>query len=220
MREAIRRLEGAFRLTELKLDAKGLVSGRREVGKFLLAGTAKGPGAETGRVWFGSRLPEVSDRELGELQLAVQRVLDALVNGVSLDYPEMPKLTVVLAPVAAGKAVTITVVDGGVTDRYLLALMLLVAHVGGERVQRCPACGGAFLKQGRRASCNRPECRRLRANKYWHAYTKTAAGRRWRRRHYERLYATLYKDNGWTPLAKSKRKRVNSRNAMKRSAAR
>ena len=96
LRAGARRLRIAFDLAETnfdKLNAKGMERVRRDVGRFLLSGSAKGPSAETGRVWVGSRVPALSDRELQTLlQLTVRRLLDALVARVPLNFPDLPRL--------------------------------------------------------------------------------------------------------------------------------
>ena len=215
LRAAVRRLRIAFDLAETnfdRLNAKGMERVRRDVGRFLLSGSAKGPGAETGRVWVGSRVPALSDRELQTLlQLTVRRLLDALVARVPLNFPDLPRLDLVLSPVAGGNDVTVTVVEGSASDRFMFALLLLLAHVGAGRVRACPGCGGAFLKLGRRTHCSRPECRRELARAYWRRYKNTPAGRRAHERHMQRLYETVYVAHGWTPGARSKRKRTRKR---------
>ncbi len=208
LRDGMRRLQVAFRLAEAdfaRLDAPSRERLKADIGKFLRSTGAKA-GAETGGVWVGSRLPkDVSDREVGELCSTVRRILDALVHGRPLDFPAVPRLALVLAPVAASKDVVVTVVDGQVGHRFVLALMLLLAHVGAARVRACPACGGAFLKSGRRTHCQRPECRRRRASEYWHRYKNTPAGRRAQLRLRQHLYDTVYAEHGWTPRARSKK---------------
>jgi hypothetical protein len=207
LREATRRLRIAFALAERaeQLDAKELDGAMQDIGRFLYS-AKNGPGAETGGIWVGSRLPNVTAREVAELRLTVRSILDAVVHGVSVATPPLPELTITLGPVVAGRQVVVRA-DGSVPDRFVLALMLLLAHVGAERVRACPACGGAFLKLGRRAHCHRPECRRHRASEYWQRYMKTPKGRRALRKHYQRMYETVYAENGWTPGARSRKPR-------------
>ena len=79
LRKAIRRLQIAFTPAETDVDnAVGLAQVRRDVGRFLLSASRKRPGAETGRVWVGSRLSAPSDRELPEPRLTVERLLAAV----------------------------------------------------------------------------------------------------------------------------------------------
>src|SRR4051812_13705410 len=125
IRAATQRLQLAFKIAErdvAALDEKGLAAAVADVGQFLRAASRSDPGAETGGVWVGSQLPrDVSKRDIVALCAAARAIVDAVLLGVSLPPFDAPRATIALSPIAVGKRVIITVVDGSITDRFVLA---------------------------------------------------------------------------------------------------
>jgi hypothetical protein len=213
LRSAMRQLKLAFRFAEARLDTAGLKAARRDVDRFLRFAEEAGPGATTGGMWFGSRVPAAPPaNEIAELQMFVRRQLDAMIHHVALDYPEAPQLSFVLGLPEDGGRVVVSVISASVRDRFLMSLMLLLARVGSKRVLSCRNCKMAFLKNGRRTHCARVECRRQRQAAYFKAYTKTPSGRLALQRQREKLYAK----HGWK--LGGRKKKSTERRASRRSS--
>lgn len=198
MQKVFRQLQSAFEFAETDLERE---SGDRVEGRILSF-----IGREVGRDplragWHvGMFAPPLESAEVAPLQEHVRQYLDALAGGQLVNPPH---LSITLGvPLSAFGAAFPCVVAGSVTDRYLLTLALLVGHAGGRRVLKCPQCGRAFLKVGRRRYCRRPECERARNGAYWQGYKASPKGRRTVRAARKRQYEA----HGWT-LGARRRKR-------------
>ncbi len=205
VKPALAGLQLAFKLAETDvdaLDARGVERVWREVGTFLLRAPDGQPGGDTGGVWVGSELPQVgSKRELSELQLAVGRLLHRVALRSSLSDHDLQFLTLgelALVPVVASTGqVLVKVASGSTRDRYLLALVLLLRHVGADRVRRC-RCGRPYLKVGRRTSCPDRACRAERRAQYWQNWKKSPSGRR--------ALGRVYNAHGWMLGARARKR--------------
>lgn len=190
---AVAKLRGAFKLVAIDLEhpsPKRVASAQREVGKFLLSEPTGVPGASTGGIWFGSNLTvEPSVEDLRDLQDAVHRIVDGLLSGRPVADP--PEIALRLAPlVVEGGGVVVKVIEATIVDRFVGALLLLLANAGAGRVQPCPYCGGAFLKLGRRKHCGRVECEKRHQQAYWEGYKGTPNALASRKKFYD--------THGWT----------------------
>jgi hypothetical protein len=139
------------------------------VGRFLLSAPKGQPGAYTCGLWGGSDLTqEPSDTDLWRLQRAVRALLDTIAaRGVFVDLTGDAAINVTLLPITTTAGEVIVSVRGSVRDRYVLVLLMLLRHVGAQRIQPCGVCRRAFFKMGRRKYCGRAACRRAVMRRDW-----------------------------------------------------
>jgi hypothetical protein len=221
MTPAVRRLRTVLEFVNTPMrGASSIGRTARSLEKFLTATPQGQPGKDTGGVWFGSpdletgSMPTPGAGELELLQQKVRRLLDAVVGrrvqrvDQSVDPPQttITNLSVLsstdllmlelrpprVVPVVADGSVTLKVIDGTFSDRFLLAVLLLLAYAGAGSVRACQVCGRVFLKDGKRLHCGRTKCKAQSTSLTYQRWKNSEKGQRYLKEH-------VYEPNNWTP---------------------
>ena len=200
MQTEMQRLQAVFEFCELDVARAKRGHAERVIQRFL--------GAEGGLLIPGAwhlayDLPPLAPSDVGPLQARVRSFLDGLADGLA----QPQEVTIALGAVKLGVEVVPALFAGSVADRYVFGLALAAAQVGMQRIRKCPQCGKAFLKVGRRLYCNRPECERARDGAYWQTYKRSKHGAKVVRSARKRQYEA----QGWTLGARSKKRAKKAR---------